>query len=116
MAKRSLRGLKTTFDNDRLLVLEHPYSSHLWSTPEATELALRDDVYHPYFSACCYGGTRTIRAQAMKASFRMRFMMRKEFCALIPPSKPNTLGGFARHTPQGSKGLFRSEQVFRMEP
>ena len=33
MAKRSLRGLKTAFDNDRLAVLERPYSSHLWSTP-----------------------------------------------------------------------------------
>ena len=59
MAKRSLRGLKTAFDNDRLAVLEHPYSSHLWSTPEASELAARDDVFHTYFSACCYGGART---------------------------------------------------------
>ena len=59
MAKRSLRGLKAAFDNDRFGVLEHPYSSHLWSTPEAIELAERSDVYHTYFSARCYGGART---------------------------------------------------------
>ena len=59
MAKRSLRGLKAAFDGDRFGVLEHPYSSHLWSTPEAIELAEREDVYHTYFSACCFGGART---------------------------------------------------------
>ena len=52
MAKRSLRGLKTAFDNDRLAALEHHYSSHLWSILEALELASRDDVYHTYFTAC----------------------------------------------------------------
>ena len=59
MAKRSLRGLKPAFDNERLAALEHPYRSHLWSTPEAVELASRDDVFHTYFTACCYGGART---------------------------------------------------------
>ena len=59
MAKRSLRGLKTAFDNDRLAALEHHYSSHLWSILEALELASRDDVYHTYFTACCFCGART---------------------------------------------------------
>ncbi|CAK9105717.1 unnamed protein product [Durusdinium trenchii] len=59
MAKRSLKGLQDAYERKRFGCLEHPWGSHLWATPEATEFASRQGMFHTYFSACCFGGSRT---------------------------------------------------------
>lgn len=58
MAKRSIQGCKEAYQQKRLFSLEHPWSSHLWSSEEAEELQRLPGVFVTSFSHCCYGGQR----------------------------------------------------------
>ena len=104
MTKRSLiRGLKPAFDNERLAVLEHPYSSHLWSTREAVELASTagQEQNGPAFCATLKSCVQPCIAQpapGVKDFSPTRSMRRREHYAdaLTQSTRPNTLGACAK--------------------
>ena len=57
MGRRSLQGVKDSHSSS-LSSLEHPWSSHLWFTPEAVELMGIPGIFVTTFSHCCFGGRR----------------------------------------------------------
>lgn len=58
MAKRGLSGVKEAHNRNRFSSIEHPWSSHLWETPEAIELMDTPGIFTTCFSMCCFGGRR----------------------------------------------------------